>query len=401
MSAQAVRTEACWPTPRQELLLRACFLDAPEANRAFEEWRASADLENIDDVSTRLLPLLARRWGSDPPDAEAAELGARIRLAHWMQNRQRIELAAELNGILAEGGIEGMFLKGIALIPHYGDSGLRAMGDIDFLVRVPDAVGAFEALRRAEWIPEDGLPSGDLPDQMRVRHAWQFNRGPEEICDLHWHPVVRCYSPRVAEKFWSHRRRARIGEHSLQIAGASEQFFHACAHGLQWSWTPQTRWVPDAMTILNGGGAESGNGESRAAAEDRGAVDWNAVTELAMDAQMTIRLLDAMEYLSARLEAPVPRGAIEALRNHKAPNWERREHELLQKPAPLGAADRVRWHLANFRRLRPFDREWGRKPFGLGLAGYLRAFLQLGNAGSLGGSLWRELQRRGTPGARR
>ncbi len=41
---------------------------------------------------------------------------------------------------------------------------------------------------------------------MRAAHAWQFYKkgedgGEEQMCDLHWHPVIRCYSPKVSRMF--------------------------------------------------------------------------------------------------------------------------------------------------------------------------------------------------------
>src|SRR5947208_1037833 len=52
--------QSCWPTAQQELLLRAVLAKGEQALTAWQEWKADIDIENLDEGSTRLLPLLCR-----------------------------------------------------------------------------------------------------------------------------------------------------------------------------------------------------------------------------------------------------------------------------------------------------------------------------------------------------
>jgi hypothetical protein len=90
----------CWPSAGQERLLKACFLSGPAAIREFEAWRSEVSIDQIDEVSLRLVPILVRTWGDNPVDEKIATLGKRIHLAQWEQNRQRISLAASLQKVL-------------------------------------------------------------------------------------------------------------------------------------------------------------------------------------------------------------------------------------------------------------------------------------------------------------
>ena len=59
-------TESIWPTPPQELLLRAALLPAPQGTDAWHVWRQQADPARLDAGTTRLLPVVAdnlRRQG--------------------------------------------------------------------------------------------------------------------------------------------------------------------------------------------------------------------------------------------------------------------------------------------------------------------------------------------------
>ena len=48
----------CWPTPEQELLLRAALLQGEASLKAWQEWKSTLDFDHIDPGSQRLVPLL-------------------------------------------------------------------------------------------------------------------------------------------------------------------------------------------------------------------------------------------------------------------------------------------------------------------------------------------------------
>ena len=388
MRARAT-SQAGWPNPLQQKLLRSCFLVGSESAREFAAWRKEADPGQLDDASVRLLPLLARRWSGDPLDIGVAELGSRMRLTHWQMNRARRATAVSLAETLAQARVPCMLLKGMALIlRHYADTGLRAMGDIDFLVPLEDVGRATAALIQDGWIAEDNLTPHEIVQQTRVRHAWQFSRGDEENCDLHWHPLVRCYSPAVARHFWDSAEAVEIAGQQVLVPCATDQLFHVCAHGLQWNWVPQIRWIADAMAIL-------------ASAPH---IDWNRLVELAVEANMTVRLQSALEYLRERVEAPVPRSVVDALAAQPVAPWEQREHALLQKAHPLGKLDSARWHFSHFRRIRPYDAGWSNRRFPIAIAEYLALFLKVKGPLALVRALFKQLTGRkkigGDDGAR-
>lgn len=382
--------------------MRACFLPEDAAARELEAWQSGSHPGELDDFSRRLLPLLIRRWSRGELDEEIAEIGTRIGLAQWEQNRRRIEIAASLDAALAAAGIGCVFLKGVALLSRfYGDFGLRGMGDVDLLVRRSDVAAAAPAFLADGWSAEDDLTPQEIGMQTRVRHAWQFVRADGEMCDLHWHPLVRCFHPEVAERFLSGAESGSVANRTLRIPCATDQLFHVCAHGVQWSWTPQTRWIPDAMTILLAPGAGAGSSHGSAdAGTARTSIDWQRLFELSVMARMTVRLHAALDYLHARLDAPIPVEILRRLSQHPAEEWERREHQLLQKPCPLNALDSARWHATNFRRIRPYDDAWSKQPIWLGFPGYLRLFLRTRGTGPLMTSLAGEFKRRAAAPAR-
>jgi len=114
--------ETCWPTPEQELLLKAALLEGEEAVQAWMEVKAKADPGELDSGSRRLLPLLwhnlAWREGlRENPSLEAARVSYRGTLA---ENTLLFHEAASTLGELRAAGCPAMLLKGLALVTRPG-----------------------------------------------------------------------------------------------------------------------------------------------------------------------------------------------------------------------------------------------------------------------------------------
>jgi len=368
----------CFPAPQQEQALRACFL--PAAVARFPGGSAPPSIQD-DPAAAVLLPLLIWRWSGVLP-SDLATAAEAARLAIWLQWRERLALSAQLAATLGGAGIDPVFLKGVALIAkYYPDPRMRAISDVDLLVPREQTRAAAEALLRAGWRPEDGLAPEQIQSHMRARHAWQFVReGPDGqpgTCDLHWHPVVRCYSPRLAGMFLEGAETVETGSGILRIPCATDLLFHVLAHGLQSAWSTPIRWIPDAWFVLRSG-----------------AVDWRRLRDLCAEGGATFRVHRALHYLKTRFDAPVPDEELAALAH--APAWESREQTILEKPFPLGLADAARWHLFNFRRLRQFDPAWRGLGAVTGFPSYLALFFDAHRSG-LSRAVWHRVRARLQP----
>jgi len=353
--------------------LRACLLARARPDFAVD---ATSGLLH-DPAAATLLPLLDRQYGESLP-GPIREEARRYRITLWRQARDHLDQAASIAHAFSSIGIEPVFLKGAALIAHYyPEPGLRGAGDVDLLVPRAQVSAAVGALLELGWSAEDGLSAAEIERLMRARHAWQFYKATDEggdlMCDLHWHPVVRCYSPRVAEMFLEGSEPVAAGERHLRIPCATDLLFHILVHGLQWTWTSPIRWIPDAWFVIGSG-----------------AVDWPRLRRLAVEASMTFRVHRALDYLNTRFEAPVPAEALESLA--KSPDWEAREQKLLEQTFPLGLVNAARWHGFNFRRLRRFDPAWRDLNPLSGFLSYLSVFLQTKRRRDVPGALWRRVR---------
>ena len=175
-------------TAPKRLLLDALLLPSPLAEDAWRSWRASTELDCLDNGSIHLLPALAGRmpgWLSSDP-RRAILLG--ICRQAWSQNQVQRKLLADALQILVAAGMERVAATGpIVWGPLYWPAGaIRPVGMVDLLIEPALVRPAFEALSRAGWkalnaIPETGgkqfyFAGGTLlqsPSSGQVRVHWR------------------------------------------------------------------------------------------------------------------------------------------------------------------------------------------------------------------------------------
>ena len=282
----------CWPTERQRLLLGAATWRDERALDAWERWCGLVPREQVTAADTRLLatayrPL--RALGADDPMLALA--GGAYRRA-WYLNQLLLRRAAAAVGELQSAGIEVLVLKGAALsLLHYRDLGARPMDDIDVLVRPHELERAVAALRPSGWavLATQGTARGPLHYGTHIVDA------DDNEIDLHAYALMQSADDAA---LWDTRVALDLMGTEAAAPAAADQLVHVCAHGLRWDETPTVRWAADAMTILASAGPE---------------LDWNRVIARSRMWRLTVAMSEALNWLSAALQAPIPEWVSAAL----------------------------------------------------------------------------------------
>jgi len=148
-------------TAPPRLLLDALLLPLPLAAEAWRKWRASTDLDHLDNGSFPLLSALAGRmpdWlGNDPQRGILLGIGRRA----WSQNQIQRKLLADALEILGAAGIKRAAATGPVLWAalYWPEGAIRPIGRVDLLVEPASVRPAFDALSKADWkIPNDIIP---------------------------------------------------------------------------------------------------------------------------------------------------------------------------------------------------------------------------------------------------
>jgi len=276
----------CFPTPEQELLLRAALIQNQSAVSAWREWQTRSDFDALDWGSHRLMPLVYQNLKTLGVDDEWMGRLRGIHRRTWYKNNL---LLGELSVLLRDfhaAGIPTLVLKGIALgLLYYGDLGLRPMMDFDVLVPFADKARALAQTRARNWAEKFYAP-----------HACGFDTPQGNEFDLHWHAFAECCQANADDDLWAGAVPFQVFDTQTLTLNPTDTLLHVCAHGLAWNAIPPVRWVADAMLIL------------RATP-----IDWTRFIAQARRRKLGLTARHALEYLSQTLDAPVPPRILDEL----------------------------------------------------------------------------------------
>lgn len=306
------RHSALWPTPDQELLLRATLPCEGEALVAWSAWRSRHDLveSQIDRGSFRLLPLLYKNLvalGADDPDLPRLK---GIYRYWWCSNQRLLYQAAAIVRELEGADIPCIVLKGAASATlHYRDTGVRPMGDIDIMVPFHHATDAVAHLESRGWRAN----RRHLQDLIRYQHSVTMEKDGASV-DIHWQVFRECIQGDPSRGFWSRSVPLEFLGARCRALGPGDALLHAVVHGIRWREEPTVRWIPDALAILRTSGDT---------------IDWDAVCEEARSRKLLLRFVRGLEYLRRAFDAPIPEAAFERLRSTPPSRLEQLEYRFL------------------------------------------------------------------------
>jgi putative nucleotidyltransferase-like protein len=321
--ARGMSGKPLWPTPAQELLLRAAVVPGAGALAAWDAWKLDHDLveSELDHGSFRLMALVYRNLLAQGAEEPLMPRLKGIYRYWWCSNQRLFYRAASVIRGLGQAGIPSLVLKGAAVsVAHYQDTGVRPMGDVDLLVPADRAADAVACLELRGWRP--ARPR--VADLIRYQHSVQMVHENGETLDLHWHVLAECVGRNADQGFWRRAVPIRILDAPTLALGPGDALLHAVVHGMRWNAEPTIRWVADAMAILHASG--------------RG-IDWDGVVREAVRRRVVLRLRIGLEYLRHRMGAPIPEHALERLRAERPALLERMESRVLA----LDADDRGGW----------------------------------------------------------
>jgi Uncharacterised nucleotidyltransferase len=261
-----------WPSPNQELLLRATFGPDPDANAAWESLREAIDIDRLEEGSYALIPLLYRRleaWEVEEP------LTPRLKSVYrhtWYRSNLLLDRLVEVLGLARSNDVPVLICGAPRLLAHtYRDPGLRPSSHIELLVGSTDRPRLAKALLGSGWRPTDATG--------RARTAW-FEHADAPPVALE-HPDDLDEKPVEIELKGSAYPATEATTELLRICiGPARRFV--------WN---RLQWIADATVLLRSEGGE---------------VDWERALRLARGQRGTLTFRDALLYARNLADAPVP-----------------------------------------------------------------------------------------------
>jgi hypothetical protein len=320
---EAVGTHRPWmPTERQVLLLRAALLDGQPAIDAWTRWKASGGLARIGAGSVVLLPIVYRNLVDHGVRDATIEHARRLYQGIYLKNEQLFRSLAVLLESFHAARIETMIMKGTALaLLHYGDPGLRSMGDVDILIHSSDVVAAVELLRDLAWRRSGRPPRNLTKTYLGARYAMNFSHDSVGKLDLHWHVMDETRHPEGDDPFWTGSIHAMICGVETRAMNPADQLFHVCAHETRWTPVPLPRWIADVVTILKASGDD---------------IEWSRFVSHTRRLGLALPVREALEQVAEVVGRSVPSRVLSELRRLPVSTEDRRRYRIRCQPRKQG-----------------------------------------------------------------
>jgi len=217
--------------------------------------------------------------------------------------KQNTALFAQLVRILdalAKSGIDAIPFKGpVAAIQAYGDIGLRAFRDLDFLIRAADLTSAMNVLDDLGYERQKGLTPAqlDLTHRLQGQEIMARRKGGTVI-----EPHTRLVSMKVAldidyAGLYARAQRANLDGRTVLTFSPEDTLIALAIHGGKELWW-RINWVCDVATFI----AANPN------------LDWPTVLERSRAQGCRRMVLLAVSLARLFFEASIPRSVIEVER---------------------------------------------------------------------------------------
>ena len=278
------------PDEADSQLLRATLLSGDAAGDAWQAWtRLVGDPVRVLGTDRRylkiLIPLLGRNLAANDIDCgrdfitlwRVACLVATRRLTVYRRETAQVLCA------LTEAGLDPIVLKGAAYADTvYPDPALRHAGDLDLLLNEAQLNAAVDVLNALDFARR-------RPDEPSRHHL----PGLVSVTGLHvelHRELSPLYEHLDAGRLDAGAIRAVVAGVRTRVLGSADALVHTCVHAAGCTTSASLRWVCDAWLLADGLELD----------------DWNAVAQLALDANAAIPVAVALGYLERTLSLPVP-----------------------------------------------------------------------------------------------
>jgi hypothetical protein len=341
------RRESWRPTLQQELLIRAAWRADDEARDAWEQLSESAQFEQLDAGSVRILPLLYRnlhKLGIEHP--ALAQLRAVYRRT-WVSNQIMLRQLESVVAKFEDNGVPTLLLKGVAMLAHYyEDVGTRIMADLDILVPTEQCDVAIQTLLDSGWRPYNRSIAKLSASYRRPFHAVPFVHKKLNVSlDLHWHVSHYHLNASYDRPFWQEAIPIRVGSVTTRVLCPTDQMIHTCLHGLIHELGDNIRWLPDVLRVLS----------------HDPKIDWDGFVVQCQQLTITAPMMKVVSYLRNSWGFQVPNSVTVALAQTPVRYETKRLYESIMTATWERTWQQALWlRYGQYRSIEPDSSPWSR-----------------------------------------
>lgn len=317
-------TGSFWPSPSQRALLEAALGDQGAGQAAWHRLRPTLDLDNLEPGSFALLPLVYQTLAANGSDDSLLPRLKGIYKNTWVRNNLLLERTGETADALGSAGLRPLFLGGTLYAARFFPNlGLRPTASVELLADADQLEAARERLEVAGWTFRPEITEG--PSGPRY-----FSDDDGNLC------VVRtalafdftvaggsAHAP-LLDRAEAHLLRSGT---SVLVPETTDALLAAVVLGARRKPTPAITWILDVAMILRHAGER---------------IDWTRLLDTAMAGGQTIRLREALAYVSTLPTVDVPQHALDRLASERVTVTQRLIYAGAAGSAPrLGALPEI------------------------------------------------------------
>ena len=297
-----------WPTGRVALLVRAALCPPAEATRAWRDWKAARNFDDITWAEMRLLvPVAARLTELDPTTPLRPRIEGLAKQI-WTRTQMGLRESCQAFDVLSGAGVPFIVFKGGA---QYAEglavSPRRVMGDIDVLIQKRDSAQALEALEASGWLAVGGESFAFLRQALPARLRVNFRKGQYGEIDLHVSPFHFARSTQALEEaLWARARPANLALRPVLVPDPTDSMLLLLAHGAEGGGGD---WAIDAATRMA-----------------RQQIDWDRLMATAEQRGLVPAARDGIAYLKEGVGLAVPAQVRAGLAQARVSGAERLKH---------------------------------------------------------------------------
>jgi hypothetical protein len=299
------------PSQEQQLLLQAALLQGEAAINSWQKWKTLVNIDDVDQESYRLLPLLYRNLSAhNLTDPYIGRLKGVYRRT-WVENQVWFQKIRSILGSFQETNIKIIMLKDPALNLHYyQDYGLRYINHLDFLINSKDVLIAIKLLQKLGWIAKEKIPNPTVT----FSHYIGFENESKQYLSLRWHLFADGFNQNLETEFWQSAILTQVSDFPVYLLSATDQLFYTCVFGgLTNSISPISRLADAAIAI------QSYPSE----------INKNQLVTLAEKYRFILLLKMRMIQLQEILNPPISSAILPELENLSISKFEDQEYQLI------------------------------------------------------------------------
>lgn len=292
---QLISKVQCWPNNDQMLLLKAALNNDNSAIEAWKQWSSKVDLEDTDNGSYRLYPLVYRNLTDLNIDANLIPKTIKgVYRYYWSYSNRLFLKVSSIINILNSYKIPVLLLKGAPLsINFYPNIATRPLRDIDIMIHYEHLDKTIKTLNNNGFYTNKVIKKNTF----NFIHAISFKDKNSFEIDLHLSVISENLDKKSQMTYWENSEITTFFGHKTLTLCPTDHLFHTIVHGVKNNGIfSSIRWIVDSKMIIN-----------------NSFIDWSRIVTLANKNKVSIKVLVALKYLKLHFIDNIPEEVFEKL----------------------------------------------------------------------------------------